>query len=205
MCAGEVLYEVLSERAARAAVENIKSIRYQEIPHSTFVHASCCPMGNACCPMGMDQAVLLEQAHGRRPDAAGIPFQTAGNQLPPPTSMVASGKLRDDEDSGMTEVEKLKQQRREAKAAQGAVQLPMSRHGPVLEEVEATPANVRRLSEAVDDLEWVANDDGTFTTVARKPRLTIIQDETIIEQVEAPMRGSNETSTEAASVLSQSV
>ena len=81
-------------------------------------------------------------------------------------------------DDSMTEVEKLKQQRREAKAAaKNALELPRSADGPVLMETVARPSNVRRISEAVDDLEWVANDDGTFSSVSGDPSLATIDDE----------------------------
>ena len=91
--------------------------------------------------------------------------------------MVASGKVRDTDD-GMTEVEKLKQQRREAKAAaKGAYELPTSPDGPVLTESAARESNVRRVSEAVDDVEWMANDDGTFSSVSGKPSLATIGDD----------------------------
>ena len=77
------------------------------------------------------------------------------------------------------------QQRREAKAAKGAGELPKSRDGPVLEETEDRASNVRRLSEAVDDVEWIANDDGTFSMAkrsslagkAKRSSLATIEDE----------------------------
>jgi hypothetical protein len=132
--------------------------------------------------MEVDRAALLVEAQHRRGDAsAGINLQSLGNgQPPPPSAMVASGKLKDMDtyDDSMTEVEKLKQQRREAKAAtKGAFEPPTSRDGPVLMEDVARPSNVRRISEAVDDLEWVANDDGTFSSVSGDPSLATIDDE----------------------------
>lgn len=132
-------------------------------------------MGNVCCPMGIDNAALLAQAQHRN-NSSGIALSSLETQQSPSTKMVRSGKMKDDEDDGMTEVEKLKQRRREAKAAKGAAALPKSKDGPVLEETEIRPSNIRRLSEAVDDIEWVANDDGTFSNKAKRASLATIED-----------------------------